>query len=45
MTRTTVFRFAFLRSDLSCHHIRINLSNQLLELRSAASGYAGLTLM
>jgi|APIni6443716594_1056825.scaffolds.fasta_scaffold33743_2 hypothetical protein len=43
--RTAVFRFAFLRSDLSCHHIRINLSNQLVELRFAASGHAGLTLM
>jgi len=40
--RTAVFRFAFLRSDLSCHHIRINLSNQLVELRFAASGHAGL---
>src|SRR5262245_57420353 len=24
---TAVFRFAFLRSDLSCHHTRINLRN------------------
>ena len=39
-----VFRFAFLRSDLSCHHIQINLSNQPVELRFDASGQAGLTL-
>jgi len=27
-----VFRFAFLRSDLSCHHVSINLSNQSMQL-------------
>jgi len=31
--RTAVFRFAFLRSDLSCHHTGINLSNLSVHLR------------
>ncbi len=32
--RTAVFRFAFLRSNLSCHHTVINLSNLSAQLHS-----------
>jgi hypothetical protein len=44
MTRMAVFRFAFLRSDLSCHHIQIYLSNQSVDRYLVVSCYAGLTL-
>ena len=41
-----VFRFAFLRSDLSCHHTGINLRNLSAQLHSVPKlvGYAGFTL-
>jgi hypothetical protein len=39
-----VFRFAFSRSDLSCHHVPINLSNQSVGQRPAVSDYVGLKL-
>lgn len=42
--RTAVFRFAFLRSDLSCHHVQFNLSNQSVQLHPGSACYAGLAL-
>jgi len=41
LRHSAVFRFAFLRSDLSCHHSGINLSN--LSIRPDALFQAAVT--
>ena len=44
LKRKAVFRFSFSRSNLSRHHVQINLSNQSIEQYSVMPGYAGLRL-